>query len=208
MLALDFDGVIVDSEAAKRQAFDDVFELYPEHAPALRELRNTDLSANRVSFFNLCVQEVFGAETEPEARFTTLMSQLSDAMTRRVAACPAISGVAAFLDRHAHLPQYLVSLTPIDNLRAILEQRQLLGQFRGYFGRPPYSKEEAFRTIIESEAIPPESLLVIGDSLSDAESAAMVGAQFAGLAADERFAQTGFPYAGTLDEISELIENG
>lgn len=176
-VAFDFDGVLVDSERAKRQAYDDVFALYPDHATALALLRGTYPSANRVEFFTRALAETFGRPDDVEM-LERLMRQLSGAMVRRVTSCPAARHAARLWAAWPGATRDIVSLTPQDDLRGIVAARGYEIDREHVFGCPPFPKPAALRAIITRERIAPRALMVVGDQPSDADAARDVGAQF------------------------------
>ena len=177
VVAFDFDGVLVDSEASKALAYADVFAGYADVAAALMRARLADPSANRVEFFTQALRSVLG-KPDDERELVRLLAELSDAMVRRVSACRAVPAASALWQRWAGARRYIVSLTPQADLRRIVDARQLGIDASCVFGCPPWSKEQAFREIVSREKTSPDNLLVIGDSLSDADAARAVGAQF------------------------------
>jgi phosphoglycolate phosphatase-like HAD superfamily hydrolase len=175
-IALDFDGVFVDSLEAKRTAYLDVFDRYPAHCATLTRLRDADPAANRVVFLRRAVDEVFGTPGN-EALYSELLADLSSAMTRRVSECPEIRGAQRLLAALERWPVYIVSLTPQDDLRAIVHARGLTPRCRDVYGCPPYSKPDALLAIVARERLPsPDTLLVVGDSASDVAAARAIGA--------------------------------
>ncbi len=178
VVALDFDGVLVDSSEAKMAAYADVFAQYPEHAAALAMLRHDDWSLNRVQFFERAVPLVFGLSAEGHL-VTRLVTALSDAMVARVGGCASMPGVEQLFAAIGGAPVYLVSKTPQDDLLRILDARRLQACFAGVFGCPPHSKADALRAIVTRERVAAIEVFFTGDDPTDAEAAAEAGVAFA-----------------------------
>jgi HAD superfamily hydrolase (TIGR01549 family) len=95
-----------------------------------------------------------------------------------VIACPYVKGAVECLeDLSGRYPLYVASATPLDELRIILEARDLLKYFRDIYG-VPLAKKDIFAAICRREKILPAELLFIGDSLEDQRSAEEAGTGF------------------------------
>ena len=180
VVALDFDGVLVDSVAAKNRAYVDAFERYPEVRRELLRLRLNEPHLNRVEFFDRAHETVWrGAPGAPSR--AEFLEAMSDAMVDRVSACPSMEGADRLWRAWPNATMAIVSLTPESDLRRIVRRRGYPVAEHRVFGCPPWSKSRALREILHVEAIPPGAMLVVGDSPSDAVVAGEVGATYRGV---------------------------
>jgi len=179
-LILDFDGVLVESNDIKTEAFRKVFAAYPEHHGRMVDFHHANMSLSRVEKFRYFIRNCLGRGDDPE-----LLRFLLDAFSRevrdRVAACPATPGSLDFLGEFSGVvPLYLASVTPMEELAGILERRGLKKYFRDVFGDPPVPKREAVERVKSMERCRPEELVLIGDSEGDWRTACETGIGFLG----------------------------
>jgi phosphoglycolate phosphatase-like HAD superfamily hydrolase len=165
----DFDGTLVDSAAAKRKAFFDVFP--PEFAPAVAAILERDPDGSRFSVIPKMIAEAQrrGVQTEGlEA------SELADAYGSKVedavSIAPEMPGAGAALRAAAAKAVYVVSMTPHSQLQDLLARRGWLQFLDGAFGHP-HAKSSIVADLIVRHAILPGRLLVVGDGMSDREAA-------------------------------------
>lgn len=179
LLVLDFDGVIVESNDAKTDAFRAVFARFPEHAEAMMAFHLEHVSASRYAKFDQLLAKL-GRQGDARLR-EELAREFSARTVDAIAAVPLVPGAEEFL--HAmtpHVPTYLASVTPADDLEVILERRGLRRWFRGVYGCPPWTKANAVRDALVREACSPAEALLIGDSAGDQRAAGETGVEFIG----------------------------
>jgi len=179
-IILDFDGVIVESNDPKLQAFEDLFALYPAQADAMRDYHLKNYSCPRRMKFE---HYVFKLLKQPDnvAGIETMAKQFSEFSVRRVVACQYVSGAREFLEKFSQrVPLYISSVTPEDELKQIIKFRRIDSFFQRIFGNPPWEKTDAIRTIVASEKLSSSEVLFIGDSVSDCQAALDAGVVFIG----------------------------
>jgi phosphoglycolate phosphatase-like HAD superfamily hydrolase len=173
----DFDGVILESNDVKTRAFAAVFAGFPEHADAMMAYHHAHVSDSRFAKFRHFVTACLGRPAA-DPLVDQLATAFSAEMLRQIDSCPLVPGALAFLARaHAAVPVFLASVTPQDELDAILKRRGLAGYFTRVYGCPPWSKVAAVRDIVGSFGRP-EGVLFIGDSAGDQRAALEVGVEF------------------------------
>ncbi|MBV9464175.1 MAG: HAD family hydrolase [Verrucomicrobiae bacterium] len=179
-IILDFDGVLVDSNAIKDEAFATMFGRYPEHADSLLKFHQLNPGLSRVHKFRRLVDRLSPGQPDPELE-QRLLKEFSSLVAERVATCAAIPGSQEFLEKAAgRVPLYLASATPQPELWGIVQKRGLASYFQEIFGDPPTPKIEAVRAITELENCRPQELLLVGDSSADWRVAIETGIQFIG----------------------------
>ena len=91
---------------------------------------------------------------------------------------PYIEGALEFLKKHyQHIPLFIASGTPEQELREIIKQRSIPHLFQGVFGSPA-TKTEILLGILTMHQLYADKVLMVGDALSDWEGAQGVGAEF------------------------------
>jgi len=205
VLILDFDGVVIESNAVKTEAFRQVFSRFPEQAEAMVAFHLANISLSRFAKFEHLLAMM------GRANDAVLQADIAADFSKRVfeglAAVPLVPGAEIFLRKMTpRLPVYLASVTPAEELAGILAKRELTHWFRDVYGCPPWTKPAAIRDVITREGLRPGEALLIGDSAGDQHAAQMTGVEF--LARD-----SGLSFDGPaplifadLNEISDYLE--
>lgn len=196
VLVLDFDGVILESNDVKTEAFRDVFARFPEHCETMMAYHRAHVSVSRFVKFDHLLERL-GHPGDAVLR-AELAADFSRRTLERMASVPFVAGAEAFLrEVTQRLPVYLASVTPEEDLEAILEQRGLHAWFRDVYGCPPWTKPGAVRDVLRREACAPHDALLLGDSAGDQRAAAETGVEFvarhSGLPFDDPAPRTLFP---------------
>jgi len=187
-LVFDFDGVLVDSNAVKREAY---FEaLRPVGAPPL--LVEKILSDNRHGDRYVVIREVIrklpgaGAVGEAAERRVEECADRYNAICEEfTATCREMEGASDMLGRlSARYALYVNSATPEGPLRRVVERRGWGAYFRDVLGRPR-TKAENLRDIIAREGLQPTEVIMIGDGAVDLDAARACGCAFVGLRGNE-----------------------
>lgn len=180
-VAFDCDGVILDSNPMKCDAFRDTVASYPAEAtePFLAYQR-TAFGTSRYRLFDMFFADYLGREPEPGER-----DGLLEAFGRK---CRQAYGVQPFtlgaLETLSDLAARGVRLSVVsgsdqDELREMFEGRGLTGLFvDGIYGSPT-SKADNLATVAAMTAGP---LVFVGDAEADVKAARVVGARFIGMA--------------------------
>jgi phosphoglycolate phosphatase-like HAD superfamily hydrolase len=176
---LDFDGVVIESNDAKTEAFRDVFAAFPEHLDAMMDFHARNISTTRFVKFDHLLDRL-GRPNDTALR-DTLAAEFSRCSRDRIAVVPLVAGAESFLMEFSPLvPLYLASVTPQEDLDATLDRRHLGRWFRVAYGCPPWTKPTAINDILGHEGCAPSDIVLIGDSLGDQRAAAETGIEFVG----------------------------
>lgn len=172
----DFDGVLLDSNALKTAAFEEIFARYPAHAAEMRAFHEAHVSRSRYDKFRHLAERLGrGAD---EALVNALAADFARLLENRMALCPFVPGAPALLDALAgRVPLYLASVTPEDELRRLLEIHRLTHYFTRVFGCPPWTKPDAVGVITASLG-GAAGVVLVGDSAGDQRAAAAHGVEF------------------------------
>ena len=177
VVILDFDGVVLESNAVKTEAFRSVFARFPEHADAMMDFHFAHVSLSRFAKFDHLLERM--GRAGDEALKTDLASDFSRRTLEGILSVPFVAGAEAFLRAMTpRVPVYLASVTPADDLTLILERRGLSHWFRGVYACPPWTKPDAIRDVLARESTEPAQALLVGDSAGDQSAAMQTGVQF------------------------------
>jgi phosphoglycolate phosphatase-like HAD superfamily hydrolase len=192
VLILDFDGVILESNDVKTEAFERVFSQFPEHTEAMMAFHRDNVSITRFKKFDHLLK-LMDRPDDQELR-AHLAATFSRLVFERMRGVPLVPGAASFLQTVTQsLPVYLASVTPAEELAEILQHRELDRWFRGVYGCPPWIKSKAILDVLDREQVIPEEAMLIGDSAGDQRAALDTGVRFlardSGLSFDEPLPQ-------------------
>lgn len=179
VLILDFDGVVIESNAVKTQAFEKVFARFPEHAEAMMAFHHEHVSVSRFAKFDHLAALM--GRADDAALKEDVAADFSLRVLEGMMEVPLVPGAETFLQMaKARFPVYLASVTPEPELKLILAKRGLAHWFRGVYGCPPWTKPEAVRDVLLRENVKPGNALLIGDSAGDQRAALETGVKFLG----------------------------
>lgn len=197
-VVFDFDGVLVNTNATKRQAYFDVLRAagVPDQLidQAIRDRFDDGRTAVMAEAFRLAGLDA--------ARTDAVVQQYAAIWEEAAANGPEMPGASAVLGHLSGLvPLYVASATPEVALRRSIERRGWSGLLRGVLGRPA-TKMENVRRILDREGVLPSHLVLVGDRRSDLQAARAVHCRFIGLrTAEDDLAGT---RAVMIDRLAEL----
>ena len=208
VIALDFDGTLVESNHIKDNAFKTIFSAWPDHLDTMMEWHLSHNTIDRREKFRYFVEEILKQVGEK-----ILINELTDKfsiLTREaIIECPLVNGVQEFLDDCiGKVPLFMVSASPQDELEIILKERQLEGYFQGTYGAP-IDKYKVLKKIMTSKNVSKNEILYIGDSPEDQKAALMLGIQFISRKSDRQLNDFGdicLDFAEIKEHISQRYE--
>lgn len=183
-VVFDFDGVLVDSNAVKRQAYNQIFSDFgPGASSAVEAILRADLEDDRFGI----VRAILSALPNPpsEENLDHLVAQQAERYNRiceeHAGTCPEVPGASEALSRLARRHSlYVISATPQDPLRRIVGRRGWAAHFREVLGRPATKRENLGR-VMQREGIDGRAIVFIGDGRRDLEAAREAGCRFVGV---------------------------
>ena len=205
-IIFDFDGVIVETSDIKTTAFARLFAA--EEAALVGKIvafSEANGGMSRFDKFRHFYSEFLHRELSA-ADFQRLCREFSELVMDQVIAAPFVPGTVPFLEmHHAHIPCYIASATPQDELQAIVDRRELARFFSGVYGSPR-KKCEIIAHILAEQAIDPDQALFVGDALNDHRAAAACRVPFVGreIEGGKVFEGIGCPTIKDLWSLSEL----
>lgn len=182
VIVFDFDGVLVDSNRIKHDAWYDVFGDLPEDEKrvAFEVFPKVEVRTRYV-----ILDEVFKALGRPEDKRKELVqigAAKYNAITQEgIKRYGLIDGAKELLEsasKKYHL--YLNSSTPIEALNETVDMLGIRGFFSGIYGRPD-TKESALEKIFAIENVDGNQTVFVGDAEFDRNAAEAYGCFFIGI---------------------------
>lgn len=210
-VVFDFDGVLVDSNEIKYQAYFDAFTgEQPNLDHIIRRVHGRADGFDRFQLIREVLREA-GTSADPkirevDQRATAIAERYRLITEEKVSQCAEIPGAShALAVLHKSLALYINSATPEDTLRQIVERRGWKHYFRDVMGGP-HSKIDNLRRVIDRENVRPEQLLFIGDGRNDLAAAQAVACKFIGVSnGSRRFDVDGVVTVGDLSTLPATI---
>lgn len=183
----DFDGTLVASAPAKRQAFFDIFPAAAAPVVAAVLAEDPDGSRHRVIPRMIEGARALGIPL-PEHDYVT---RYGDASEQAVAAAPELPGATALLRRLSSLLElHVCSNTPEDTVRRHVAARGWTPYLRSVEGYPTV-KRDKIAAVIAARGLHPSRVAMVGDGISDEEAAAANACAFFRIAAPQDLMRAG-----------------
>ena len=208
---LDFDGVLVESNDIKTEAFGDLFRRYPLYQKEMMRYHLAKQSLPRREKFFYFATVLMGYKAGSK-QAETIVAQMAEAFSAlvvdRVVSCPPVTGTMDFLEYFkGRLPLFIASNTPCGELAEIVQRRSMAHYFRAVYGNPPVPKTAAIAEILHRHGFSPEAVVFVGDAPSDHQAAQVAGIRFIGRDSG-LFGRVDFPLypdmAGVLGHLKPL----
>jgi len=206
-IIFDFYGVILDSAQLKVDAYVDI---YADEDPAkLRQLvQHAHLhggTTRRVKFAQY-ERELFGRSGD-RVTVERLSSRYSQLVYDAVLRCAFIEGAESLLSAAAgKVDMHVVSGTPEDELRRVIEARGLARFFQSVWGAPA-TKPVAFDRILRDNGYAAASVVAIGDSMTECWAAEQLAIPFLGIVPEHGSTPfpAGVPTQSSLKNVAALL---
>lgn len=178
----DFDGVILDSVDVKTKAFVKMFRGYgPEVEKKVVEYHLNNGGVSRFDKFRYYYEKILNKPVNEEI-IKRLSKQFSNLVVDGVLDSPFISGAKESLKvlKKNSIPAYIVSGTPDNEIRLIIEKKGSNKYFKEVHGSPR-KKWEICQEIINRENYNFQNCLFVGDAMSDYNAARKTAICFLGI---------------------------
>lgn len=174
----DFDGVLVDSVEVKTRAFAKLFEPYgAEIENKVVDHHRRHGGMTRIDKFRHYYKE-FLQEPLNDKKLDNLCREFSQLVVDDIVFAPEIPGSEAFLKEwHNQVTCFVISATPENEIRGIVQRRGLQKYFKEVLGAPT-TKIENLKSILIKYNFEPSRCLFFGDAESDYQAAKMCGVNF------------------------------
>lgn len=181
----DFDGVIADSTDVKVRAFATLFAPYgPRVQEAVVRYHLDNGGIPRHEKLRHCFI-TYAGKHPTEAELTQAGATFSNLVLEAMVRAPLIAGALNTLQQlqQLNIPAFVVSGTPHDEMRLIVQLKGLDIFFQEVHGSPS-GKTAIITDIIRRHDLVPERCLFIGDALADYRAAESTGLHFLGIVAE------------------------
>jgi phosphoglycolate phosphatase-like HAD superfamily hydrolase len=203
VLILDFDGVILESNHIKDDAFKHTFSNHPTHLDAIMAYHHSTHGIIRFKKFKYIVETILGGVYTPQME-AQLASRFSSFVLNAVTTCSFVEGAQEFLKFfYGKVPMYLVSVNPPQDLEYTLGIRGLKHYFKKVYATD--QKTEAVADILTNEKLDSTEAVFIGDALADFKAASANNVPFIGRDSGAFQTTQEFPVLNNLKEIQEYL---
>ncbi len=196
LLALDCDGVIVDSMDVKTEAMRRVGEAFGrELCDRLVMFHQIEGGISRFEKFRWLIREAYGREIT-DAEMADLSARFVSALDNALEHCAFVPGLEDLLeDWHARVPIVVCSGAPQQELEALLRAKGIARYFTRIGGYPP-AKTTLLGDILRETGVAGASAVMVGDTITDARAAEENGTLFYGIG--DMFAEAPCPHGRDL----------
>ncbi len=167
-IVFDFDGTLVQSAAAKRQAFFDLLASTPANARIIGEILDANPDGTRFTLIPQMIEAIGAAKgSSPE----NLIASYGDKVFEAVMAAPEMPGATALLRRLAGRAIITIcSSTPHGPLQALAAARGWTRLVDGAFGIPT-TKTAHIAGLMSQHRLSPAEVAMVGDGDNDEAAA-------------------------------------
>ena len=211
-VVFDFDGVLVDTNRVKREAYLDIFTLSGNAGEIVSTIVDSKRDSGRYFIIGAIIRRL--AEDGRIAvgdRFDALVHEYAlcynNICEEYASTCNEIPGASSALTKLSskfHL--YVNSSTLEEPLQRIISRRGWADYFHGILGGPR-TKKQNLEWIIEREKVSGPEIIVVGDGRADLEAAKGLGCHFIGVRNEfNDFNPGGLILIVNLQDLDELIQ--
>tara|TARA_B100001971_G_scaffold181892_1_gene178867 strand:+ start:9777 stop:10508 length:732 start_codon:yes stop_codon:yes gene_type:complete len=200
LLVFDCDGVLLESMAAKIEAFRQwVPEAHAAQRAAFMEIVMAGFGTARTQHIRSFYQDLLGQSVSEQflvdevARFAEICEPLCAQADWRVGSREFVLAC-----REAGIPRYVLSGTPQPALEAMMESTGAAGLFDVIIGSPP-AKPESLTRILAETGTPAHRCVFVGDAEADRAAAEHVGTHFVYFPSEANR-----PTGAVVTEVSDL----
>jgi phosphoglycolate phosphatase-like HAD superfamily hydrolase len=181
---LDFDGVVADSVGVKTEAFKTLFEPYgSEILVQVLEHHRLNGGISRIDKIQYAHTHFIGTPLSAND-LANWGRKYSELVVGRVIDAPWIRGAREFLiEMQGRTRIFLISGTPEDELKQVVEARGMTHYFDEILGSP-IKKPAHIRALLSGYQLQPDSCVFVGDALTDYHAARETGLHFLGIQGD------------------------
>jgi phosphoglycolate phosphatase-like HAD superfamily hydrolase len=177
-IIFDFDGVIAESVQVKSNAFAEMYSAYGaviEKKVIAHHEANGGLS--RFEKFRFYHKYYLHEDIDSE-KVDSLAKQFSDLVLQKVISSPYVRGAYEFiLENYKKYDFYISTGTPADEIKVILEKRELSKYFKAVYGSPD-TKDKHVKEILANNGYNNDEVVFIGDADTDKNAAKLNNIKF------------------------------
>lgn len=208
-IIFDFDGVLVESVDIKTKAFAKLFENEGvEIVSKVVEYHLTNGGISRFEKFDYIYKELLDKPINDDIK-TELGNKFASLVTQNVLDAPWICGAQEFLEKYSeNIDLYIVSGTPDDELKYIVENKGATKYFKSVYGSPA-TKGDLIKYILSTHCYKNEHVVFIGDAITDLNGALEANVSFIGKVSSKEnnpFKKYNVPLISDLRDLPELLK--
>lgn len=207
VIVLDFDGVVLDSNEIKRDAFIEIFsKIEGPRQKQVLEFALGNHSVARVEKFTRVARDILRVP-EWEKVSAEWVSQFTEITRRKILDCPFVLGAVDFLSwAKKRYPIFVATATPQKEIEWVVQERRLTQYFDQVFGAPQ-KKAPLLLDLSTRFQVSPKEILFLGDSNEDLFSAQEAGVSFVGIRGNSSFPDASFPVFDHLKGALEFLRS-
>ena len=204
----DFDGVIVDSNRLKRDAWFHIFEGSEEVS---KELVEEALKIVKETRFDI-LRYIFTRLDKNSKEIEKLVSRHAEKYNNAVQSEILKKGVSAdvlktLIELKENYSLYVVSATPEEAINQTVKNLNIELLFNGVFGKPT-SKKENIESIMKDKNLKNDEIVFIGDGEGDFKAARETGSHFIGIANNFNcWSEESFRLISNFSELTYAIKS-
>jgi HAD superfamily hydrolase (TIGR01549 family) len=183
VVIFDFDGVIVESLDIKTEAFRQLFKGYPDHVEAILQYHIDNGGISRQEKIKYFYKNILKLPLTEEL-LNNLCDRFSELVVDQVVAAPFVKGAKDLLEKlKGKYKVFVISGTPQDEMRLIVQRRKLEAYFDAVYGSPD-TKADITKRILTNAHVQPFEVVFVGDAVNDLIAAKANGVKFIARAMD------------------------
>lgn len=186
-LFFDFDGVLVDSTRIKTSAFRELFSDFDEqYILRILDHHRQHGGISRVDKIKYAFEQIMNVPLSEEDHLE-YAQRYSEIVVENVIRADWVRGAEEYLElMHDKVPIFVISGTPDDELRHVVEKRHMSHYFKEILGSP-VKKPAHVNNLLTIYGLQPERSVFIGDALTDYDAAIETGLHFIGIYSEVDF---------------------
>ena len=205
VIALDFDGVVLETVGIKDWAFKTLFKDHPDHLDEIMAYHLGNNATIRFDKFKHITEKILKQKYTPELK-ESLSRQFTELTFQRIVECPFVKGAKEFLEYYyKKFPIYIATVNPADEFERILKARNIF-QYITKIYTTPWLKKDALRDIMKQEKVSAENMVFVGDSVEDFIAAKDAGIFFIGRQGSKSFEDIDVPVLTDLEAVKNFLE--
>lgn len=205
IIFLDFDGVIVESNAIKEGAFRGLFDQFKEKEKEIFYYLDHNKIVDRRSKFKHIAQNIVKS-TQAEELASRWYEEYALKTRQAVIDCAFVKGAESFLKYFStKCPLILLSATIDEELQRIIQARNLSKYFKVVKGSPIFKDKEMLNVLLKFNLSATDAVF-IGDSVTDQKFSESAKVDFIGRRGDSSFVDASFPVFDDLNGVYSYLQ--
>jgi len=206
-IIFDFDGVILDSNHLKEEAFAEIFNKFETSIiNKIVKYHRNNLGVSRYNKFKFIYKNYLKKKIDNNI-LENLSFQFSKIVFNKIINADFIAGSYKFISKNINnYDLHISSATPLNELIRICRKKKINSYFKSINGYPQ-TKKEHIKFIIERNNLNTKEIVYIGDSINDLDAAKSFNINFILLGKKNNI--NGYKkiyYLKNLINLSDLIE--